>query len=214
MAVLRTAGDTLHGQRLRGLIIVLWRAGLRISEALALAESDLDARRGAVLVRRGKGGRRREVGMDDWAWQELQPWLTSRLELPASPLFASSPAPHADGSGSSAAARSEIRRTAAKVGVRWRFAPHQLRHAHAVEMAHEGVPDDCHPASTRAQQPRHHVYLPAGHRQRGDHRGRARPPCAHGPSPNARVIAPGTATGRRAKRVLRYARSGATALVV
>ena len=22
----------------------------------------------------------------------------------------------------------------------WRFAPHQLRHAHAVEMAHEGVP--------------------------------------------------------------------------
>jgi hypothetical protein len=31
-------------------------------------------------------------------------------------------------------------RTAAKAGVRWRFAPHQLRHAHAVEMAHEGVP--------------------------------------------------------------------------
>jgi site-specific recombinase XerD len=24
--------------------------------------------------------------------------------------------------------------------VRRRFAPHQLRHAHAVEMAHEGVP--------------------------------------------------------------------------
>jgi len=55
---------------------------LRISEALALAESDLDARRGAVLVRRGKRGRRREVGMDDWAWEELQPWLASRLELP------------------------------------------------------------------------------------------------------------------------------------
>ena len=31
-------------------------------------------------------------------------------------------------------------RTAAKAGVRRRFAPHQLRHAHAVEMAHEGVP--------------------------------------------------------------------------
>ena len=25
-------------------------------------------------------------------------------------------------------------------GVRRRFAPHQLRHAHAIEMAHEGVP--------------------------------------------------------------------------
>jgi site-specific recombinase XerD len=31
-------------------------------------------------------------------------------------------------------------RTAATSGVRRRFAPHQLRHAHAVEMAHEGVP--------------------------------------------------------------------------
>jgi integrase len=30
---------------------VLWRAGLRISEALALAESDLDRERGAILVR-------------------------------------------------------------------------------------------------------------------------------------------------------------------
>ena len=31
-------------------------------------------------------------------------------------------------------------RTAVKAGVRRRFAPHQLPHAHAVEMAHEGVP--------------------------------------------------------------------------
>lgn len=38
------------------------------------------------------------------------------------------------------AARKQLRRTAALAGVRRRFAPHQLRHAHAVEMAHEGVP--------------------------------------------------------------------------
>jgi site-specific recombinase XerD len=31
--------------------------------------------------------------------------------------------------------RQQLRRTAAKAGVRRRFAPHQLRHAHAVEMA-------------------------------------------------------------------------------
>jgi len=55
--------------RLRALIVVLWRAGLRIGEALALAETDLDARRGAVLVRHGKGDKRREVGMDSWAWE-------------------------------------------------------------------------------------------------------------------------------------------------
>jgi integrase len=46
---------------------VLWRAGPRIHEALALAEHDLDARRGSLLVRHGKGGRRREVAMDEWA---------------------------------------------------------------------------------------------------------------------------------------------------
>jgi integrase len=57
----------------RGLIVVLWRAGLRISEALALTAADLDPRRGAVLVRRGKGGRRREVFMDDWAWDSRSP---------------------------------------------------------------------------------------------------------------------------------------------
>jgi site-specific recombinase XerD len=38
------------------------------------------------------------------------------------------------------AARKQLRRAALAAGVRRRFAPHQLRHAHAVEMAHEGVP--------------------------------------------------------------------------
>jgi site-specific recombinase XerD len=73
IAVMREAGDSPHGRRLRGLIVVLWRAGLRIQETLALAEADLDKRRGSLLVRRGKGGRRREVGMDAWGWEQLQP---------------------------------------------------------------------------------------------------------------------------------------------
>ena len=119
---------------------MLWRAGLRIHEALALTEADLDHRRGALLVRRGKGGRRREVGMDDWAWEQLQPWIELRLELPVGPLFCVINGPTRGRPWSPAAARAELRRTAATAGVRRRFAPHQLRHAHAVEMAHEGVP--------------------------------------------------------------------------
>ena len=54
MAVMRAADDGLDGMRLRGLIVVLWRAGLRISEALALTESDLDPGRGVVLVLMGR----------------------------------------------------------------------------------------------------------------------------------------------------------------
>jgi integrase len=139
VAVMRAAGDKLHGRRLRGLIVVLWRAGLRISEALSLGEADLDARRGSVLVRRGKGGRRREGGMDDWAWEQLQPWLAARRDLPVGPLFCVVTGPRRGRRWSNAAARAELRNAAAAAGVRRRFAPHRLRHAHAVELAHEGV---------------------------------------------------------------------------
>ena len=126
--------------RLRGLIVVLWRAGLRIHEALALAEADLDPRRGSLLVRRGKGGRGREVGMDDWAWEQLEPWLRARVALPVGPLFCVVTGATRGRPWAAAAARSELRRVAREAGVRLRFAPHQLRHEHAVEMAREGVP--------------------------------------------------------------------------
>jgi site-specific recombinase XerD len=140
VAVMRQAGTGPYGQRLRGLIIVLWRAGLRISEALALAESDLEANRGSVLVRRGKGGLRREVGMDEWARDQLRPWLEARVSFPIGPLFCVINGPTCGRPWSSSQVRVALRRTALRAGVRRRFAPHQLRHAHAVEMAREGVP--------------------------------------------------------------------------
>ncbi len=42
--MMRAAGEGADATRLRGVIVVLWRAGLRISEALALNERDLDRR--------------------------------------------------------------------------------------------------------------------------------------------------------------------------
>src|SRR5260370_25675845 len=42
VAVMHATGGDADGIRLRGVIVVLWRASLRLSEALALAESDLD----------------------------------------------------------------------------------------------------------------------------------------------------------------------------
>src|SRR5690349_15083041 len=140
VAVMRTAGVGPHGRRLRGEVVVLWRAGLRSHEALALSESDLDRRCGSLLVRRGKGGRRREVGMDEWAWEQLQPWLDARAELPVGPLFCIVTGPTRGRAWSNTAVRAQLRRVAAQAGVRRRLAPHQLRPAHAVEMAREGVP--------------------------------------------------------------------------
>jgi site-specific recombinase XerD len=140
VAVMRHTGSDTHGRRLRATIAVLWRAGLRVQEALTLAELDLDPRRGSILVRNGKGGRRREVGMDEWGWEQLRPWLSARAELPVGPLFCIIDGPTRGRAWSGAAVRSEFRRTAANAGIRRRFAPHQLRHAHALELAREGMP--------------------------------------------------------------------------
>ena len=140
VAVIRHAADDRHGHRLRDTIVVLWRAGLRVQEALALAERDLDLRRGSLLVRRGKGGLRREVGMDAWGYDQLLPWLAARAELPPGPLFCIIDGHTCGRAWSAAAVRTELRRVALQAGVRRRFAPHQLRHAHALELAREGVP--------------------------------------------------------------------------
>jgi integrase len=140
IAVMRTAGVGAEGVRLRAFVVMLWRAGLRISEALALAETDLDPVRGAVLVRAGKGGRRREVGIDRWAWEQLRPWLALRRSLPAGAWLCVLHGPTAGRAWAASAAREELRAAAARAGVRRRFAPHQLRHAHAIEMSREGIP--------------------------------------------------------------------------
>jgi site-specific recombinase XerD len=140
IAVMRVAPANAHGLRVRALIAVLWRAGLRISEALALTESDVDPRRGSVLVRHGKGDKRREAGMDDWGFEHLAQWLEQRVELPIGPLFCVIDGPtKGRRAWAGTAVRAELRRLAAQAGVRRRFAPHQLRHAHAVELAREGI---------------------------------------------------------------------------
>ena len=134
VAVMRQAGHDRHGHRLTALIVVLWRAGLRIHEAPSLTETDLDQGRGSILVRHGKNDRRREVGMDAWAWSAIEPWLAGRVQLPVGPLFCVIDGPTRGRAWSASAARVELRAIALKAGVRRRFAPHQLRHAHAVEM--------------------------------------------------------------------------------
>ena len=65
VAILRACPDTLTGQRGRALMVLLWRTGLRISEALALREPDLEREREhSVFVRRGKGGKSPPRGRD------------------------------------------------------------------------------------------------------------------------------------------------------
>lgn len=64
---MRAAGEDIDGARLRALIVILWRAGLGIREALHFAETDLGKARGAVLVRNGKVVGAAKSALDRWA---------------------------------------------------------------------------------------------------------------------------------------------------
>jgi integrase len=81
------------GVRNRALIAVLWRSGLRIGEARGLAVKDLDPDSGTLVAQRGKGGKRRVVGVDSGTIALIGRWLDRRrkLGLPAggAPLFCS-----------------------------------------------------------------------------------------------------------------------------
>src|SRR2546423_13421869 len=129
VAVMRQAGTSTQGLRVRALVVILWRAGLRIGEALALSESDLDDRRGSVLVRHGKGDKRREVGMDDRGWQQLHPWIQHRVALPVGPLLCVASGSTCGRPWAASAARAQLRLLAAPPRRRRRFAPPQLRPA-------------------------------------------------------------------------------------
>lgn len=131
----------LLGQRSLALIVVLWRSGLRVSEALSLTEHDLDAKIGSILVRRGKGGKSRTVGMDPWAWEQVEPWLYARRQLSIGPLFCVVRGPtRGVRAWDSHSVRHELRRLRERTDVRRRVAPHQFRHAMACEWYREGVP--------------------------------------------------------------------------
>ena len=176
--VMRQAGPGPYADRTRALIAILWRAGLRISGGLALTESDLDPNTGSVLVRVGKGGKRRMVGMDDWGWEHVARWTEHRVELPIGPLFCILAGATRGRGWSPTAAHGELRRLAAEAGARRRFAPHQLRHAHAIEMAHRRDTATDQPATARTCPPRDHVYLPPGDRYARDRRHDPPPPAA------------------------------------
>ena len=78
--------------------------------------------------------------MDDWGWERLRPWLDQRSLMPVGPLLCVIDGPTRGRRWAAPAVRMQLRRLAAEAGVRRRFGPPQLRHAHAVEMAREGVP--------------------------------------------------------------------------
>ncbi len=126
------------GLRNRALIAVLYRGGLRISEALALRLDDLDAETGAIRVLHGKGDRARTVGLDAGAFALVETWLECRRRIGldrTAPLFCTLEGRPLWPSY----VRQVLPRLARKAGIRKRVHPHGLRHTLATELAAENV---------------------------------------------------------------------------
>jgi site-specific recombinase XerD len=129
----------ITGIRNQALIVILYRAGLRISEALALLPKDLDANGGMMRVLHGKGDKARVVGLDAGAWAILALWLDRRASAGISsraPVFCTLKGKPLK----SAYVRALLPRLARKAGIAKRCHAHGLRHTHAFELAGEGTP--------------------------------------------------------------------------
>ena len=172
---MRQAGHDRHGHRLTALIVVLWRGGLRIHEALPVTETDLDPRRGSILVRHGKviaGARSAWTPGRGPRSSHGQPTVRG---CPSGRCSACSTARPRGRAWSDNAARVELRHLALKAGVRRRFAPPPAQ-ARARRRAHaRRDPTAADPAPTGPLAPVNDRHLPRGDQHRRDHLDRPRP---------------------------------------
>jgi site-specific recombinase XerD len=137
-ALLGACNQGPTGARNRALIALLWRTGVRISEALALKPGDLDER--SVRILHGKGDVCRTVGgLDVTAKPYLNIWLAERKALgfnARNPLFCT-----LKGEGlQTAYVRAMLKRLAEECGIEKRVHPHAFRHTMAFEWVNERAP--------------------------------------------------------------------------
>jgi site-specific recombinase XerD len=129
----------VSADRLRALIVVLFRTGVRISEALAFEETDLNRSERSLVVKRGKGGKRRPVVIDEWGLDELERWLRIRQEFPPGAIFCVIRGRTVGRPMKDCDVRRQLAETARRAGLRRRANAHAFRHGFAVESRHEGI---------------------------------------------------------------------------
>jgi integrase/recombinase XerD len=126
------------GLRNRALLAVLYRTGLRISEALDLYPKDVDLERGAIRVLHGKGDKARVVGVDRGALIILNRWLDVRACCGHGPhhrIFCT----HSGHRLTAGYVRRWLPILGRRAGIAKRVHAHGLRHTHAAQLREEGV---------------------------------------------------------------------------
>jgi integrase/recombinase XerD len=124
-----------HEPKHQALMMVLYGAGLRISEALALKPADIDSQRMLIHVRDGKGYKARMVKLSPQLlevlrnyWREARPqeWLFPQAGDPSRPQ---------DGGGGCRI----VQRFAKLAGITRAVSPHSLRHSYATHLLDAGT---------------------------------------------------------------------------
>ena len=121
----------------KALLLTLYGAGLRISEALGLRPGDVDAARMFIHVRGGKGGKDRLVKLSPQLlivlrdyWRQCRPpsggWLFPQDRRPERAMDAGT-------------AERIVARAARRAGIARRVSPHTLRHSYATHLLEAGV---------------------------------------------------------------------------
>lgn len=121
----------LTGARDHCLMQLMLHAGLRVSEALALSEHDIDWTTGQLTVRQGKGKKDRVLWLGPQMLARLTAWRARKPQAAGTRLF-----PTVKGGPlHSNQVRDMVKRRAAKAGLAHKDVhPHTLRHTFATEL--------------------------------------------------------------------------------
>lgn len=121
-------------RRYQALVMVMYGAGLRISEALALEVGDIDGARGVIHVRHGKGNKAREAKLS----QTLYVWLRKYWDRERPPL----PYLFASRQGTlpcKETLRKALTLAAKQAKLKKKVHPHVLRHSFATHLLEGGT---------------------------------------------------------------------------
>lgn len=125
---------TIRNRRYQALAMVMYGAGLRVSEALALEVEDIDGARGVIRVRHGKGNKAREAKLSPSLYQWLrQYWDRERPLLPF--MFTDQKGKRP----TEATLRKALVLAAKQARINKRVTPHVLRHSFATHLLEQGT---------------------------------------------------------------------------